>query len=198
MWELLLGRHEPVWKPLLDHKMPMWEPLFNHSGWWWEPLFNYHALTWRLLSCHVSRIGEPLLSHSLPLLEPLLKRNGCRWKPGSNSAFSCGYLWSTAFPTRGNPFSTASSSYGSHCSTASFFLLWREKLVFKRTAQIVQRGTSIALCTDCVVDSLSTTVTLGQSLEETKRWVNTSLKSNLRRRLTDLASQSICGLYRAN
>ena len=51
-----------------------------------------------------------------------------------------------------------------------------------------------ALCTACVVDSLSTTVTLGQSLEETKRWVNTSLKSNLRRRLTDMASQPIWSL----
>ena len=67
-------------------------------------------------------------------------------------------------------------------------------LEFKRTAKVVQRKTLIALCTAYVVDSLPITVTLNQSLGETKRWVNTSLTSDLRRRLTDLTSQSIWGL----
>ena len=64
-------------------------------------------------------------------------------------------------------------------------------LVSKQTPQAGPRGILIALCTACVVDSLSTTVTLGQSLLKTKRLVNTLLTSNLRRRLTDLiASRS--------
>ena len=74
------------------------------------------------------------------------------------------------------------------------FFLRSEKyllLMFKRTAQVKQRRSSLALCSACVADELSTTVTLGHLLGETKGWVNTLLTSNLRRRFTDLASQSI-------
>ena len=136
-----------------------------------ELLFDHHALTWRLLSFHVSRIGEPLLNRNSPL------RELCKTR-----FIFCILVLKPLFYRIVD--ATASSSCGSHCSFASLSLLRSEEyllLVFKRTVQAVQRGPSISLSTACVVHSLSTTVTLGQSLGETKRWVNTSLTSNLRR-----------------
>ncbi|KAG3069598.1 hypothetical protein PI125_g23176 [Phytophthora idaei] len=91
--------------------------------------------------------------------------------------------------------STTGSIGESPCSTASWCSPSRrcEGSSCSNTAQAVQRGPSLALCTTCVVDDRSTTVTWGQSFWATRRCVNTSLTSKSLRRLTDRANQSIAG-----
>uniref|UniRef100_A0AAV1TNS3 Hydrophobin n=1 Tax=Peronospora matthiolae TaxID=2874970 RepID=A0AAV1TNS3_9STRA len=107
------------------------------------------------------------------------------------TSLACGNLCSTASSSRGSHCSSASSIRGRNYLSTSDLSLKSEdtsSLVRSGTEQAVQRGPSLTPCTAGVVDVRSTTVTFGQSLGDTKGWVNTSLVSNLLRRLTDLAN----------
>ena len=124
--------------------------------------------------------GEQLLSHILPLNEPLLDHNRCRWEP--------------LFDYRSLVWELLSDRviFVRDLLLSRVVLLAAKRGdIVTRTEQALQRGPSLTLCTACVVDVRSTTAALGQSLGDTKRWATTSLTSNLFRRVTDLANQSI-------
>ena len=159
------------------------------------PLCSNITLSRGKFCFHVSRSGELLISHNSFLREPLFYHNGCRWEFRFNL---CIFVRKPLFYY----------SVDVRKLLLDRVVLVREPLLI-RVACLAEEREICVICarknsTSSAERAIACSIhrlrrgfaihycNIGPITWDTKRWVNTSMTSNLRRRLTDLSSQSIC------